>query len=110
MVSRETSAEIRKGIKDIWLVGLGLIPLGLAFGVLMTQTGFAWWWTPIFSFVIYAGSMEFVALNMVLTGVGPASAALTGFMVNFRHIFYLSLIHISEPTRRHHVSRMPSSA
>ena len=88
MVSRETSAEIRKGIKDIWLVSLGLIPLGLAFGVVMTQTGFAWWWTPIFSFVIYAGSMEFVALNMVLTGVGPASAALTGFMVNFRHIFY----------------------
>ena len=24
--------------------------------------------------------------------------------------FKLSLIHISEPTRRHHVSRMPSSA
>ena len=30
----------------------------------------------------------------------PSSAAPTG----------LSLIHISEPTRRHHVSRMPSSA
>lgn len=29
-VSRETSAEIRKGLGDIWLVGLGLIPLGLA--------------------------------------------------------------------------------
>ena len=27
-----------------------------------------------------------------------------------RHFFTLSLIHISEPTRRHHVSRMPSSA
>ena len=26
------------------------------------------------------------------------------------HLQYLSLIHISEPTRRHHVSRMPSSA
>ena len=25
-------------------------------------------------------------------------------------VFALSLIHISEPTRRHHVSRMPSSA
>lgn len=87
-VSRETSSEIRKGLSDIWLVGLGLIPLGLAFGLLMTQGGFAWWWTPIFSTVIYAGSMEFVALNMVLGGVGPLSAALTGFMVNFRHIFY----------------------
>ena len=27
-----------------------------------------------------------------------------------RMTLYLSLIHISEPTRRHHVSRMPSSA
>lgn len=87
-VSRETLPEIRKGLGDIWLVGLGLIPLGLAFGLLMTQSGFAWWWTPIFSTVIYAGSMEFVALNMVLGGVGPLSAAVTGLMVNFRHIFY----------------------
>ena len=30
---------------------------------------------------------------------------------NFTYLFLkLSLIHISEPTRRHHVSRMPSSA
>lgn len=87
-VSRETSADIRAGLKDIWLVGLGLIPLGLAFGLVMSQTGFAWWWTPIFSIVIYAGSMEFVAMNMVLAGTDPLSAAVTGFMVNFRHIFY----------------------
>lgn len=87
-VSRKTSAEIRTGLKDIWLVGLGLIPLGLAFGLVMSQTGFAWWWTPIFSIVIYAGSVEFVAMNMVLAGTDPLSAAVTGFMVNFRHIFY----------------------
>ena len=80
--------EVRAGIKDTWLVGLGLIPLGLAFGLLMTQSGFAWWWTPIFSVVIYAGSMEFLAINMVASGIGPLSAAVTGFMVNFRHIFY----------------------
>ena len=87
-VSRETLDEVRAGIKDTWLVGLGLIPLGLAFGLLMTQSGFAWWWTPIFSVVIYAGSMEFLAINMVASGIGPLSAAVTGFMVNFRHIFY----------------------
>lgn len=87
-VSRETSAEIRLGLRDMWLVALGLIPLGLAFGLLMTQSGFAWWWTPIFSTVIYAGSMEFLAIDMVLTGVGPVSSAITSFMVNFRHLFY----------------------
>ena len=87
-VSRETLDEVRAGIKDTWLVGLGLIPLGLAFGLLMTQAGYAWWWTPIFSTVIYAKSLEFLAINMVAAGIGPLSAAVTGFMVNFRHIFY----------------------
>ena len=80
--------EIRAALKDLWVVGLGLIPLGLAFGLVMTQAGFAWWWTPIFSVVIYAGSMEFLAVQLVTTGVGPLSAAVTGLMVNFRHIFY----------------------
>lgn len=80
--------EVRAALKDFWVVGLGLIPLGLAFGLVMTQAGFAWWWTPIFSVVIYAGSMEFLTVQLVTAGVGPVSAAVTGFMVNFRHIFY----------------------
>lgn len=83
-----TLTEVRAGVRETWAVGLGLVPLGLAFGLLMTQSGFAWWWTPIFSVVIYAGSMEFLAVNLVTAGVGPFSAAVTGFMVNFRHIFY----------------------
>lgn len=80
--------ELHKGIKDTWAVALGLIPLGLAFGLLMVQSGFSWWWTPIFSIVIYAGSMEFLAISMVTGGVSALSSLLTGFMVNFRHIFY----------------------
>ena len=52
-----TRSEIRGGIRDTWLVGLGLIPLGLAFGLVMVQAGFAWWWTPIFSIIIYALSL-----------------------------------------------------
>ena len=82
------SEEIKKGIKDSWAVGLGLIPLGLAFGLLMVQTGFDWWWTPIFSVVIYAGSMEFLAIPMVLSGTSVTASIVTAFMVNFRHLFY----------------------
>ncbi|WIM67676.1 AzlC family ABC transporter permease [Corynebacterium breve] len=87
-VSRETSNEIKAGIHETWAVGLGLIPLGLAFGLLMTQTGFAWWWTPIISILIFAGSAEFLSITLIMQGVGPLSAAFTGLMVNFRHIFY----------------------
>ncbi|MBE7365735.1 AzlC family ABC transporter permease [Corynebacterium aurimucosum] len=81
-------AEIVKAIRTCMPIAVGVVPLGLAFGVLMVQTGFDWWWTPIFSIVIYAGSMEFLAISMVTGGVTPAVAAVTGFMVNFRHIFY----------------------
>lgn len=87
-VSSERLREIRGGIRETSAVGLGLVPLGLAFGLLMVQSGYAWWWTPIFSIVIYAGSMEYLAIGLIAAGVGPFSALLTGFMVNFRHIFY----------------------
>lgn len=83
-VSRETL----QGFRDAWVVSIGLVPLGLAFGLLMTQAGFAWWWTPIVSTVILAGSMEFLTIDMMLTGVGPLTSAVTAFMVNFRHILY----------------------
>lgn len=81
-------SEVTAGVRASWTVALGLLPLGLAFGLLVSQSGFAWWWTPVFSFVIYAGSMEFLAISLVTGGVAPLSAAVTGFLVNFRHIFY----------------------
>lgn len=83
-----TSAEIRKGLADAAPVGLGLIPLGLAFGVLITQAGFDWWWAPVFSIVIYAGSMEFLAIGLLMAVTPLYSLAAATFLVNFRHVFY----------------------
>ncbi|KSZ57933.1 branched-chain amino acid ABC transporter permease [Rhodococcus pyridinivorans KG-16] len=82
------SLEIRAGVADSWAVGLGLIPLGLAFGVVLTQGGFDWWWAPIFSTVIYAGSMEFLAIGLIATVTPLASVAAATLLVNFRHVFY----------------------
>ena len=80
--------DISQGLRDTRAAAIGLIPLGLAFGLLMVQSGFSWWWTPIFSIVIYAGSMEFLAISMVTGGATAVASLVTGFMVNFRHIFY----------------------
>ncbi len=88
-VSDRRSTEIRVGIADSWAVGLGLIPLGLAFGVVLTQGGFDWWWAPIFSTVIYAGSMEFLAVGLIGAVTPPfASLAAATLLINFRHVFY----------------------
>lgn len=80
--------DIRDAIKETLPVGLGLVPLGLAFGLLVSQAGFDWWWAPIFSIIVYAGSMEYLAVGLVLAHTSVIGAAVTAFMVNFRHIFY----------------------
>lgn len=82
------AVDVRAGVADSWAVGLGLIPLGLAFGVVLTQGGFDWWWAPIFSIVIYAGSMEFLAIGLVAAVTPLASVAAAALLVNFRHVFY----------------------
>ncbi|MER5638736.1 AzlC family ABC transporter permease [Kitasatospora sp. NPDC002227] len=79
---------LRAAVRDTLGVGMGLFPLGLAFGVLITQSGFAWWWTPLFSLLIYAGSLEFLAIGLFLALTPLASVAVTTFLVNFRHVFY----------------------
>lgn len=83
-----TAAEIRKGLADSAPVGFGLVPLGLAFGVLLTQAGFAWWWAPVFSVLVYAGSMEFLAIGLLTAATPLYSLAAATFLVNFRHVFY----------------------
>lgn len=83
-------------LRDTLVVGFGLFPLGLAFGLLLTQSGFSWWWAPLFSLLIYAGSLEFLAIGLLLAVTPLAQLAVTTAMVNFRHVFYA----LSFPLRR----------
>ncbi|MFJ5927315.1 AzlC family ABC transporter permease [Kitasatospora sp. NPDC092948] len=84
----EDPHAVRSAATDTLGVGLGLYPLGVAFGVLLVQSGFAWWWAPVFSAFIYAGSLEFLAIGLLLAVTPLASVAVTTFLVNFRHVFY----------------------
>jgi len=69
-------------------MGAGMVPLGITFGVLVVHSGLAWWWAPAFSGLIYAGSLEFLLLGLVLAGTPLGSIALTTLLVNARHVFY----------------------
>ena len=73
-----------------------MIPLGIAFGLLVVHNGLAWWWATVFSAVVYAGSLEFLLIAMVATAVPLGQVALTAVMVNSRHLFYA----LSFPLRR----------
>lgn len=67
---------------------MGALPMGVAFGVVVAQSPLEWWWAPVFATVIFAGSLEFLILGMVVAMAPLASIAATAFLVNFRHVFY----------------------
>ena len=62
--------------------------LGLTYGVYMHTLGFSFWYPMIMSVTIFAGSMEFVAANMLLGAFNPFQALAVTLMVNARHLFY----------------------
>ncbi len=73
---------------DTISVGVGMFPLGAAFGLLVVQSGLDWWWALVFSVLVYAGSMEFLAVGFLMAVTPLPQLALTTFLVNFRHVFY----------------------
>jgi 4-azaleucine resistance transporter AzlC len=82
------SGEVGMAVRASLPALLGASPMGIAFGVLVAQSPLAWWWAPVFATVIFAGSLEFLILGMVVAMAPLASIAATAFLVNFRHVFY----------------------
>ena len=71
----------------------GYIVLGMGFGILLSSKGYSFWWAALMSVFIYAGSMQFVGVNLLAGGASILSTALMTLMVNARHMVYgLSMI------------------
>ena len=66
----------------------GYIVLGMGFGMLLAAKGYGVIWAIAMSVFIYAGSMQYVAIDLITGGASLISAALMTLMVNARHLFY----------------------
>lgn len=62
--------------------------LGLTYGIYMHASGFGFWYPMLMSLTIFAGSMEFVAVNLLLGAFNPIQALAMTLMINARHLFY----------------------
>ena len=62
--------------------------LGLTYGIYMNASGFSFWYPMIMSLTIFAGSVEFVAVNLLLGAFNPLQALAMTLMINARHLFY----------------------
>ena len=69
-------------------VCIGFFVIALSYGFLMRSRGFAVWYPIVMSACIFAGSMEFVTVELLLSPFAPVHAFLMALMVNARHLFY----------------------
>ena len=67
---------------------VGFVPVGLAYGVLMQANGLNWLWTGASSILIFAGSLQFLAVSFFAGGVSLITVAVMALLLNSRHIFY----------------------
>ena len=84
---------MKKAFVSTLPVMAGYLVLGTGFGILLQSKGYGLIWALAMSILIYAGSMQFLAVDLLAGGAGLITAALTTLMVNARHLFYgLSMI------------------
>ena len=62
--------------------------LGMAYGIYMNSLGFSFFYPIVMSMTIFAGSMEFVAADLLTQSFNPLLAFLMTLMINARHLFY----------------------
>lgn len=85
--------EIKHAFKVSIPVMMGYGVLGFAFGLLLVSFEYPWYLAPIMSLFIYAGALQFVAINFFNAKAGFVDIAIATWFINIRQSFYgLSLL------------------
>ena len=62
--------------------------IGLSFGIFTSSFGYDFWMSPLTSVIIYSGSIQFVVVEAMHSGMDILSFVLIVIMMNIRHFFY----------------------
>lgn len=87
-MSKSKRKAIKYSFKASIPIMAGYVVLGMGFGIMMESKGYGWWWALLMSLFIYAGSMQYVAIDLLAGGATLISSALMTLLVNIRHLFY----------------------
>lgn len=62
--------------------------LGMAYGIYMHVSGFSFLYPALMSLTIFGGSLEFIAVTLLLSPFAPIQTLLIALIVQARHLFY----------------------
>lgn len=89
--------SIIEGIKSSFPICLGCFPIGIAYGVIAKAQGMPLWFTLVLSLAVFAGSSQFIALQLLAAGAGMFEVLLTTFAINFRNFLMSSSVALRGP-------------
>lgn len=78
----------RFALKKSLPVLFGYLFLGSAFGIMLYEAGYNWIWAIFISFVVYAGSGQFLLVSLLASGASFPTTAIMTLFINSRHMFY----------------------
>lgn len=79
---------LKEALKDSLNILPGYIVLGIGFGVLLKARGYGFLMCLFMSGLIYAGSMQYVGIDLLSVGASLITTFFMTIMVNIRHLFY----------------------
>ncbi len=81
-------SDFFSGVRDEIPITLGDIPFGLIFGALAIHVGLSPVAANATSFIIFAGSAQFITVQLLGAGASLAVILMVVFVVNIRHVLY----------------------
>jgi 4-azaleucine resistance transporter AzlC len=87
-VNKNTAKAARLAFVSTIPIFAGYIMLGIGFGILLSEQGFGPIWALFMSIFMFAGSMQYVGVDLIASGASLISAAIMTVLVNARHLFY----------------------
>ncbi|MBQ8338088.1 MAG: AzlC family ABC transporter permease, partial [Oscillospiraceae bacterium] len=66
----------------------GFLFLGASYGIYMRVSGFSFVYPMLMALTIFGGSLEFVAVTMLLGSFAPLQTLVMTLLIQARHIFY----------------------
>lgn len=84
----ENQSTIKEAFKASIPVMAGYLALGAGFGILMSAHDFQIMTTFLMSLIVYAGTLQFVAVSLLANHASYGTIGLTSFLISIRHVFY----------------------
>ncbi len=91
-MNKTASQHFLLGVKDELPILVGVAPFGMIYGILALGAGLNPFDAQAMSAVIFAGSSQFMAVQLIRESTPWLVILLTGFIINLRHALYSATI------------------